>query len=333
MKTKSLQFGKAMSAALFVLLLSMVGMKNALAQNQVATLQHGDSIRVFYGTYALAAAYNAADTCDIITLSDGTFTGVNITKAITIRGAGGVWDSVSASFPTIVSGDITLDMAYHSEHHLVIEGIQFTGTIKFVQLYYPCFFKCNFNYIYFSSYAAYMFGAQFVNCMIKYLFTYQYANNTTLINCVIWDSSISDGATKAYNSFIRFGNPIRKMSAYNCIISQTQSSYSISENSIAYNCIGIRASTSSSVFTGQNFGCMTVNSYSEVFETFDGGAFSYLEKYLLCWIFRYRWNRSGHLWRYCALQSKAKPHGGETLQCGQQIHCGWQIECGNRGLY
>lgn len=33
MKAKSLQFGKAMSAALFVLLLSVAGMKNALAQN------------------------------------------------------------------------------------------------------------------------------------------------------------------------------------------------------------------------------------------------------------------------------------------------------------
>ena len=33
MKAKALQFGKAMSAALFVLLLSVAGMKNAFAQN------------------------------------------------------------------------------------------------------------------------------------------------------------------------------------------------------------------------------------------------------------------------------------------------------------
>ena len=44
MKLNTLQFGKAMSAALFVLLLSVAGMKNALAQNQVATMQHNDTI-------------------------------------------------------------------------------------------------------------------------------------------------------------------------------------------------------------------------------------------------------------------------------------------------
>jgi len=47
MKTKSLQLGKAMSAALFVLLLMVAGAKNVLAQTQVATLQHGDEMTAF----------------------------------------------------------------------------------------------------------------------------------------------------------------------------------------------------------------------------------------------------------------------------------------------
>ena len=49
MKVRSLHFGKALSAALFVLLLSLAGMKNALAQNLVATLKHGDDISFYYG--------------------------------------------------------------------------------------------------------------------------------------------------------------------------------------------------------------------------------------------------------------------------------------------
>ena len=71
MKTKSLQFGKAMSAALFVLLLVVVGMKNALAQTQVATLQHGEEISVFYGNNAFVQAHNVAVDGDIVTLDIG----------------------------------------------------------------------------------------------------------------------------------------------------------------------------------------------------------------------------------------------------------------------
>ena len=68
MRFNSLQFGKAMSAALFVLLLVAVGSKNALAQYQAATLQHEGNITVFYGPDALSNAHEAAATNDTITL-------------------------------------------------------------------------------------------------------------------------------------------------------------------------------------------------------------------------------------------------------------------------
>lgn len=288
MKTKSLQFRKAMSAALFVLLLSVAGMKNALAQTQVATLQHGDDISVFYGQNAFVEAHIAAEAGDVITLSSGTFTSCNITKAITLRGSGCVWDSISASFPTIISNEIILNVPNSENYHLIIEGIHFTGNLKYQSLYYPCFFKCNFNSLSYNNVnnnnPPSMYNAQFVNCMLRELFLAQSYNvhtlNTTLVNCVIWNGHFSC-FVNAYNSFFRFNSPLNDMNAYNCIISQTQSSYSFGGNSIAYNCIGIRESTSSSVFTGQNFGSMTVNSYTDVFETFDGTAFSYLEKFLL----------------------------------------------------
>ena len=54
MRFNSLQFGKAISAALFVLLLSLAGMTKAFAQTQVATLQHEGNISAFYGPSALA---------------------------------------------------------------------------------------------------------------------------------------------------------------------------------------------------------------------------------------------------------------------------------------
>ena len=151
MKVKSLQIGKAMSAALFVLLLSVVGMKNALAQNQVATLQHNDTITgVFYGQDAFVSAHNAAVDGDVITLSGGTFSGsqgsqyyIYINKTITVRGAGCVYDSLTLVTPTIISGEIRLN-----RNNINFEGIMFTGSIVFPSYTSQtangvCFTKCN----------------------------------------------------------------------------------------------------------------------------------------------------------------------------------------------
>ena len=124
MKAKALRIGKAMSAALFVLLLVVVGTKNALAQTQVATLQHGDDVSVYYGTNAFVEAHTAAQTGDIITLSGGSYAPCNITKAITLHGAGCAVDTVANTTPTIFGGDIFLNVA-DTSNFLTIEGIRF----------------------------------------------------------------------------------------------------------------------------------------------------------------------------------------------------------------
>ena len=92
MKVNTLQLGRALSAALFILLLNAAGMKNALGQNQVAVLQHNDSIFAFYGVNAFQQANNAATDGDTITLSSGDFNSCDLTKAITLHGAGMVSD-------------------------------------------------------------------------------------------------------------------------------------------------------------------------------------------------------------------------------------------------
>ena len=107
-----LQFGKALSAALFVLLLVAVGTTNALAQTQVATLQHGDDVSAFYGANAFVEAHTAAADGDIVTLSSGTFNAPSqITKAITLRGAGVVSDTVAGTAPTLLPGDVLINVA------------------------------------------------------------------------------------------------------------------------------------------------------------------------------------------------------------------------------
>ena len=59
-------------------------------ENEVATaiLQHGEGATVYTGLDALVNACAAADNGDVITLSSGTFNSANITKSISVYGAG-----------------------------------------------------------------------------------------------------------------------------------------------------------------------------------------------------------------------------------------------------
>ena len=281
MKAKALQFGKAMSAALFVLLLVVVGMKNALAQTQVATLQHGEDISVFYGQNAFVDAHNAAQTGDVITLSSGTFTPTNITKAITLRGAGCVIDTVTGIYPTIIPNNFQMNVA-DNDAFLTIEGIYFSGTIIRKTLNHPKFIKCNFENLSYYSNINIMQNAQFVNCKVKTL-SFDYATNTTMINCVVWNatgmSSVSNTVT-AYNCFIRLSNNnnASALNSYNCII--THNYYeALDANSVAYNCIGIKTNNYG-IFGCTTYNCSTYNTYADVFETFNGN-FSFDEPFIL----------------------------------------------------
>ena len=147
MKVRSLHFGKALSAALFVLLLSVAGTKNALAQTLVATLQHGDSISFYYGSNAMIEAYEACEAGDIITLSSGSFAvpWYPIGKAITLRGAGYVADNISGVQPTVIANEIVIGSGDEEGISLTLEGIHFSGDVRFENLTHPKFVKCNFN--------------------------------------------------------------------------------------------------------------------------------------------------------------------------------------------
>lgn len=286
MKAKSLQFGKAMSAALFVLLLSVVGMKNALAQTQVATLQHGDDIEVFYGMNAFVEAHTAAADGDIITLSGGTFTPPSsITKAIVLRGAGCYRDSIAGNYVTTISGTINLSIPNDSVS-LTIEGVFFSGQVRYTNyaLRHPYFIRCNFNNFRYNGFqsggSGNMYNAQFVNCMISNCELSGSYN--TFINCVIGSltqNNSSSGSKVFYNSFVKLSNRQNNMSVYNCIISGS-SNYVISDNGIAFNSIGIQLGTYDIFGSNPQFDCMTVTSYEEVFESFTG-TFSFDEPYIL----------------------------------------------------
>ena len=93
----------------------------------IATLTHEGTMTTYYGTSAFSDAHTAAVDGDIITLSSGSFTAVNITKAVTIRGAGMAIDPTTQSEPTILTGDFNISMSQGTTSRLTIEGVYCNG--------------------------------------------------------------------------------------------------------------------------------------------------------------------------------------------------------------
>ena len=279
MRFNSLQFGKAMSAALFVLLLVVVGMKNALAQNLVATLQHGSDISMYYGTNAFVQAHEAAQTGDIITLSSGTFNPTTITKAITLRGAGCCMDTITGIYPTFFSSTLEADVS-DEVNSLTIEGI--SSSFWFYYLENPKFIKCNFRSFDYGIGTCLMQNAQFINCMVcltNYAFgnnNTTYATNTQFTNCYveIHPNSCTDETHVSFsNSIVRFkvsSGTIASLLGVNSIFYGNTNSWSnfYTESALFNNCISVHMDH---LFDNQtNTSNLEMNYFNDVFETYDG---------------------------------------------------------------
>ena len=242
------------------------------AQNQVATLQHNDTITgVYYGQNAFSSAYDAAVNGDVITLSSGTFNSCTIAKSITIHGAGCVYDSTTHVLPTNISG-----FFYFTANNTNIEGVNFLGTIYFSDYGYfgnnNSFTKCCINLIQNGSNNE-RTNNIFTNCIIN-TFSSHLFYSTSIINCVVrfvlYNHDDIHNCTSLYNSIILFDNElnIKNLISYNSIIA-TVSGHTVS-NCTFFNTIGIKTGETS-LFEGQTSqNVMTVDDYSDVFETFDG---------------------------------------------------------------
>lgn len=268
---------------LFVLLLSVVGMKNTFAQGQVAILQHNDTLSAFYGPEALSAAHTAASDGDIITLSSGNFNGCTLSKAITIHGAGCVDDPESHLAPTRIPGILSI-LKPDGTSPLTMEGI-WMGEIR-----YSCgspysqnvrFIKCNIDYLRpWSHYNSN--GFYFVNCIIK-AFEF-YGNGLLIQNSVVkftyYNQSNQNNMNIINNSVVCLNNSVNigNTREYNCILASGDNNGA--PNSTFYNCVEIQTGNSN-IFEGQlNESNMQVTSYDEVFETF-AGTVEYNESYQL----------------------------------------------------
>lgn len=222
----------AMKKLLSFFLVLVCAMSSFAQTSLMATLNHEGTISTFYGVNALKQAHTAAVSGDVITLSSGTFLSTDITKAVTIRGAGmevtKAYDIVNE--PTVLGGNFNIKIPAEDTGRLTLEGIFHNEDICFYegQVKNALFLKSRFKRIYgsasckvqdltvlncrFSEYISVSGSAQFLNSVVAYF---------------------SDGYMSFSHCVILNGNTNNKGNQYkNCIIC---SEYSVSPSSSAYN--------------------------------------------------------------------------------------------------
>lgn len=182
----------------------------SFAQQQLATLNHNDSISVFYGIDALIQAHNAAENGDIITLSSGIFNGLEITKSVTIRGAGMFSNDSLDIERTIIrcydgSRYITkINIMDDSNHYLLIEGVFFNNTVLYTYANNPQFLKCRFQTLEKQNNDSRLNNATFVNCILNSYSRGNIKPNNTFINSVIL--GLGDGPFTLMNCIAHCNN-------------------------------------------------------------------------------------------------------------------------------
>lgn len=141
----------AMKKLLSFFLVLVCAMSSFAQTSMMATLNHEGTISTFYGVNALKQAHAAAVSGDVITLSSGTFLSTDITKAVTIRGAGmevsKAYDIVNE--PTVLGGDFNIKIPAEDTGRLTLEGIYHNGTLYFSEglVKNALFLKSRFKYI------------------------------------------------------------------------------------------------------------------------------------------------------------------------------------------
>lgn len=265
------------------LVVSLMGTTMAFAQgSMLATLNHDGTISTFYGSTALREAHAAAENGDVITLSSGTFVSTDITKAITLRGAGMGIDAATQSEPTIISGDIKININDTVTKRLTIESIYNNSYVYYSTstLKNAMFLKCRFNEISDLS-SGKLKDASFIHCRIANSFRLAKDCSATCINCAIEDPFSSDNSTSNFefiNCVLRAScDEMKSSSLKNCIIYEYFASlYTpyFPSSSTAYNCVGLGNARMFEKITNST---NSIAEVSEVFKTYTGQSLNQLD--------------------------------------------------------
>lgn len=272
----------------------------------IATLSHDDDVKVFYGTDALSQAHAAATSGDVITLSSGTFNATDITKAITLRGAGMAMDSLNNMNHTIITGDFKCTIS-DTTTNLKMEGIYHNGSFKYDKIRRAQFLKCRFKIItYKNSSTSQLRDCVFLNCRIADRLDVAVGTESDFLgnmfnNSIIANFGTSSGNKKSSifdNCIIISSNASANliylgMSTFkNCIFIHDASYYYLEPGAIAYNCIAVGSNANifkytpnttnkvipllSDVFLTYNSVSSIANNDNETFELNDDAKTKYL---------------------------------------------------------
>lgn len=226
----------------------------ATAQSSIlATLHHNGEIKTFYGTNALSEANKVAADGDVITLSSGTFNAPadTITKAITLRGAGMELDTLNNVEPTIINGNIVLNIPETATSNFIIEAVDLSDTIRYIgTLKSPQFIKSRMDYFTGRTNSR-IINAQFLHCIISHRIYLCENSSATLVNCYVRDPYCQDKSTSNFE----FQNCVMYLRSYNLASSIIRNSiivycdgggnaskneyYALAPSVTAYNCVGI----------------------------------------------------------------------------------------------
>ncbi len=266
---------------LFLTMVALMVATLSFAQSSVlATLSHDGEISTFYGASALKSAHAAAQHGDIITLSSGSFEAVNITKAITIRGAGMQTDSISKIYPSVIVGSFYIDIADSLEQRLTVEGVycnDYTVTV-YHTLSNATFIKTRFYKFVSNSSSTSTFGygfmknVAFIHCKIASMFSNEKSSNTlSFVNSVIMNPRL--GYSTYTNNSFEFTNCVvgatgTSLNIYYAIFRNSiiRDSSSLNSTNLLYNCVGI---SSVNIFDDYSMNYKAEKT-SDVFKTWTG---------------------------------------------------------------
>lgn len=235
---------------MFISLVALIAATMSFAQNTlVATLSHGDEIKMFYGAYALRDAHNAAANGDIINLSSGSFQSVKITKALTIRGTGyddPVHTTIVGNFWIEIPDTVTDRLSFEGCH--IPNNIYVYGTLSnayFLKNVIQGIYGGKINYTSNTN----IINGTFVNCRV---YGMELIGNSTVqfLNCEVASFSNNSEHTAAaafINCNIRpkdgyYAGGIRSSQLINCFIYNDVDNNNFDgfpATSSAYNCVAI----------------------------------------------------------------------------------------------
>lgn len=267
---------KRLVLSLFALVCATV----SFAQNSLlATLSHEGNVTTFYGASALGVAHAAAVHGDVITLSSGSFNPVNITKAVTLRGAGMAVDSVHNILPTIISGDFTINIPDSVTQRFTLEGIYHNHMIRYINLNNAMFVKCRLNKIESNNTGSKLKNATFTNCRLGYRLYLSSDCSASCINSIIQDpvGANFDFRNCVIKFYSTYGSPLGAKAVTNSMLSNCiiyglggTSSSIFPTSTTAYNCVEVNNSSNNPTFMNIPNNTNKYATCDAVFKTYKG---------------------------------------------------------------